>query len=209
MPNHITNIIKASPAVLNTLSGKEGIVDFNSIIPYPNNTLLDKVYFDGTEKIINFLCQKTEFLYPHFDNGAIFDKSRVNDKMFENFILMLRNKRECGFVGWYDFNCEKWGTKWNAYDIVTIEGGIQFDTAWSAPHPVITKLAEMFPNEKIEHLWADEDIGANLGHRIYYNGNVFNKEIIDRVDFALTVKGDDREYYRKNPETGLWERKEE
>jgi Ferredoxin-like domain in Api92-like protein len=45
-----------------------------------------------------------------------------------------------------------WGTKWNAYD-VTVErqpegrwARIKFNTAWTPPIPVITTLADQFPN---------------------------------------------------------------
>ena len=47
---------------------------------------------------------------------------------------------------------------------------ISFQTAWSAPHPVIEKMAEMFPDVQIMHRWADEDIGGNVGEREYRNG---------------------------------------
>ena len=47
---------------------------------------------------------------------------------------------------------------------------ISFQTAWSAPHPVIEKMAEMFPDVQIMHRWADEDIGRNVGEREYRNG---------------------------------------
>ena len=32
---------------------------------------------------------------------------------------------------------------------------ISFQTAWSAPHPVIEKTVEMFPDVQIMHRWAD------------------------------------------------------
>jgi len=50
---------------------------------------------------------------------------------------------------WYDEHCERWGTKWNAYDISVEnewDGGdvsemeIHFDTAWAPPFPIIQKL---------------------------------------------------------------------
>lgn len=220
MPNHVTNIIKASSTVLGALRGKEDLVDFNSIIPCPES--LNNVILDRTEDAVDNLFKELE--NEPLESENVFKKFKIytirqkwyygsqtlekDSKTFKNFIQMLQNKREYGFVGWYDFNCTNWGTKWNAYDIVAIECGIQFDTAWSAPHPVIKKLAEMFPNEKIEHLWADEDIGNNLGHRIYFRTTFQDKPIFDKIDFALTIKGDDREYYWKNPETELWEYKE-
>jgi hypothetical protein len=58
---------------------------------------------------------------------------------------------ETGFYDWYDWSIENWGTKWNSYRFAVnyeVEGELSFcfDTAWSFPIPIFTKLAEMFPN---------------------------------------------------------------
>ena len=47
---------------------------------------------------------------------------------------------------------------------------IKKKTAWSAPHPVLEKLTEMFPDIELEHEWADEDIGQNCGRYSYKAG---------------------------------------
>lgn len=51
---------------------------------------------------------------------------------------------------------------------------LYFQTAWSAPHPVLEKLSEMFPDVKLEHEWADEDIGQNCGRCSYQNGEIID-----------------------------------
>ena len=68
-------------------------------------------------------------------------------------------------------------TKWNAYALDTYETEVtdnsptlSFQTAWSAPHPILAKLAEMYPEVSFEHTWADEDIGQNCGQATYANG---------------------------------------
>ena len=45
-----------------------------------------------------------------------------------------------------------------------------FDTAWSNPGPIIRKLGELYPDRRVEHWWADEDVGYNTGHRVVENG---------------------------------------
>lgn len=65
---------------------------------------------------------------------------------------------------WYDWSVANWGTKWNAYGFdpdtdYSKEKELRFLTAWSAPHPILEKLAKMFPDVKLEHEWADEDNG--------------------------------------------------
>ena len=81
-----------------------------------------------------------------------------------------------GKNNWYDWSLANWGTKWDAYgyddsiDYSQNKNTITFLTAWAAPHPVIEKLAEIYPSVRIEHEWADEDIGSNCGRRVYYDG---------------------------------------
>ena len=55
-----------------------------------------------------------------------------------------RNIRDFGAPTWYDWCISNWGTKWNAYgyseDTIDYHDGdtLYFQTAWSAPHPVIS-----------------------------------------------------------------------
>lgn len=59
-----------------------------------------------------------------------------------------------GYNNWYDWSCEHWGTKWNAYnqkltDLDDERLIITFDTAWGPPEPVIEALKEKFPHAHI------------------------------------------------------------
>lgn len=74
------------------------------------------------------------------------------------------------WFNWYEWHCEYWNTKWNAYDGYTKIGKTQltfvFSTAWSFPYPVARKLEELgYP---IDIRYADEDYGSNCG-RLTYN----------------------------------------
>lgn len=217
MPNHITNKLKASPAVLAALKGPEAAVDFNTMIPMAPE-LKDVVSEGGATSLAELLTGQIDLrksgdllqglklsnvLQMLTDRRGI--EAFREDKDFENFVQMLRNWRKHGALCWYDWACEHWSTKWNAYAVSECAGGVQFDTAWSAPHPVIKTLADKFPDERIEHQWADEDIGSNLGHRVYQLGKVTDIEVRDPIYFALAVTGHDSEGYRANPTTGLWE----
>ena len=55
------------------------------------------------------------------------------------------------FAGWYEWNCENWGTKWNAYEceiLMDCNGKyndileIKFTTAWCPPEAWVKRLAE-------------------------------------------------------------------
>lgn len=70
-----------------------------------------------------------------------------------------------GIPNWYDWNVENWGTKWNSYSChVESEKIFTFETAWSAPLPIMRQLGKMFPNVTFNYSWADEDTGFNCGH---------------------------------------------
>jgi hypothetical protein len=48
------------------------------------------------------------------------------------------NTRKYGYANWYEFQIDRWGTKWDAYEIHIIEDEpqtlvLEFDTAWSPP----------------------------------------------------------------------------
>lgn len=83
------------------------------------------------------------------------------------------NVLKYGYSNWYDWRCANWGTKWNAlktfvnWDL----NCITFQTAWSAPEPIMQKISEMFPDVEFEWLYADEDCGYNTGLAVCKEGS--------------------------------------
>jgi hypothetical protein len=62
----------------------------------------------------------------------------------------LRAVVETGHAGWYEWNIDKWGTKWGSYSYGPRPSApdrlvFKFETAWSFPEPIFRKLAEMYP----------------------------------------------------------------
>lgn len=217
MPNHITNILKCDADIVSSLTNGERLVDFSSVVPMPEG--LSSIVCEGRAQSLAELLTGGTKLNPASDDllgglqlsnaisllqgGAI--QKFPTEEAFENFIAMLQCFRKCGYISWYDWSVSNWGTKWNAYEVEIIDGGVKFQTAWSAPHPVIAALAGKFPESEIHHQYADEDIGSNCGHIVYHGQSREDLLISDKVDFALTITGDDRKYYRSNPKTGIWE----
>lgn len=142
-----------------------------------------------------------------------FDETELNrKKMYEDGKTYVENIQNYGHATWYDWCSANWNTKWNAYDN-EIEGPdcIKFSTAWANPEPVIRKLAEMYPEVKIEHWWADEDTGCNTGYRIFEGGKETeefiencSKEAYDCYEFCW---GEMSECFHKD-ENGNWVRHE-
>ena len=116
--------------------------------------------------------------------------------------LGAEEMKKYGSNNWYDWNIANWGTKWNSYGYDDAEENnlageniITFNTAWSAPHPVVEKLSEMFPDVDIVHKWADEDLGNNCGEYEYFDGERirehFPETYKEGIDFACEMWGYD------------------
>ncbi len=99
----------------------------------------------------------------------------------------------------YDWCIANWGSKWNSYgytaDSGFKDGKLTFLTAWSAPHPIMQRLSEMYPDIEFEHKWADEDIGMNCGRYAYYDGErieeYYPESNKERIEFAARVMDSD------------------
>lgn len=109
-----------------------------------------------------------------------------------------------GDKNWYDWCRANWGTKWNAYGYdkdfdYSQTDSLWFQTAWSAPHPILQKLTEMVPEIKFKHQWADEDIGYNCGQHRYFGGErtdeYYPESEFDRIRFAAEVLEVDPQEY--------------
>ena len=89
------------------------------------------------------------------------------------------NTQKYGSKDWYDWRCANWGTKWNASEtqIDWENREIFFQTAWSAPTPIIFALHTHFPDVGFTWYYADEDCGYNAGViSTLENGNVIGNE---------------------------------
>ena len=109
-----------------------------------------------------------------------------------------------GDKNWYDWRRAMWGTKWGAYGYeegfdYSQTDSLWFQTAWSAPHPILQKLTEMFPEIEFKHQWADEDIGYNCGQHRYHGGErtdeFYPESEFDRIRFAAEVLEVDPQEY--------------
>lgn len=160
MPNHVKNIVTfngdkdLAVKIIESIRQDDepiGSIDFNKIIPMPDNIYKGDLSFNDLEKY--------------------------------------------GKDNWYDWSIENWGTKWNAYEAeraLEFDNFIVFYTAWAAPHPVIEKLSDMYPEIQITHCWADEDIGYNCGKVDYKGGEVIDEyypEGDEAVEFACNIQG--------------------
>lgn len=203
MPNHVTTIIKSSNSALINL-----LKDFKQIIPQPEifeefgwgitqSGYIDEfVEYVKNKKLTIINRDVLENLAIEFGQLHNIPDEQINNEA----ILQAHCYFETGCKDPLEWNRKHWGTKWNSYSFELIEEGCKFDTAWTHPLPIIGKLSEMHPNEEIEVLYADEDIGYNLGHYKIKNGytkTIFDEDKEDEKSktwFALCIKGMQDEY---------------
>ena len=173
MPNYVQNILniegdkKEVDKVLKAVSNAYRTFDFERLIPMPRELEIEA----GTRTQRGFQhYQKFVGEYEYLAGHSEVDSQtwELGKKAFENYT-------KYGAISWYEWSIQSWNCKWNAMNteserLSEENARISFQTAWSAPHPVIEKMAEMFPDVQIMHRWADEDIGRNVGEREYRNG---------------------------------------
>lgn len=95
----------------------------------------------------NYVTNKIDFYGDDEDIKAVMDIIKGKDERtraidFDRLIPMPDNLGVgCGSDAEYDWHCNHWGTKWNAYNqSVESNTSISFDTAWSIPEPILQKL---------------------------------------------------------------------
>ncbi len=82
-----------------------------------------------------------------------------------------------GFRDWYDWCCERWGTKWPEFDMeIKYEEGassvwLDFDTAWAPPIAGYAEISKQFPGLAFELSYDEPGIGF-CGDAKIKNGEV-------------------------------------
>lgn len=228
MPNHITNIIKLEgdrlhiKKMLEAICDDEygiGTIDFDKVIPMPKSLEIEsgsrtdrglKHYRELAEVYKELGGDDADLLnIPEKAEKAFLEQRKdIPEDEWELGKAAFKNILQYGTADWYDWRIANWGTKWNAYgyedaydeDDKYIAGEpFEFLTAWDAPHPVIEKISEMFPEVEITHEWADEDIGMNCGRKTYHDGIAYEEYYPEygkeSMEFAAEIQGVDLEDY--------------
>lgn len=177
------------------------------------NHVTNVITFSGNKSRIAAMMKEIQN-DEHGMGSVDFEKILPMPDTVYNGPLGIRESELYAENNWYDWRLGNWGTKWNSYGYTEgttfKDGNIKFLTAWSAPHPILQKLSEMFPDVKMEHEWADEDIGMNCGRYVYYDGErveeYFPESQKECLEFAAKVMDvsleEDYALYLNASETG-------
>lgn len=199
MPNHVTNFIELIGDEEKIAELKErfkqdgyglGTLDFNKIIPMPEALKIEcgSRQHNGMKKYIDFVKKYTDDIHAHgitgeverryleeYPGGIDPEEWELGKKSFNNLVLY-------GADTWYDWSCNNWGTKWNAYGYDTgvdynVGNKLWFETAWCAPIPILFALSKMYPDIKFVHEFASEDMGCHVGICTYFGGELIDEYI--------------------------------
>ena len=134
------------------------------------NYIKNKLIIKGTDKQIeeikNFLKPKEPTQWEDQTESVAMDFNNITPtpKWVYQGNLGSKEKEKYGKENcWYDWNLKNWGTKWNAFRSSSHNNVIEFETAWNGVPELMAKLGVIFPDIEFEYLFADEDIGYNLG----------------------------------------------
>ena len=171
--------------------GEDGF-SFNNIIPMPESLHV-------TSGSISYIAEKWAKASEQ-ERKEI--EAKKTDKEMAQIHQIADNIAKYGYPTWYEWSIDKWGTKWDACEVVP-DGGvdcecdeeeinINFDTAWSTPVPVFKELSRQFPDLVIYVEYADEDMGCNCGTYALFKGDIQTEESRD-YEFACDIWGIDPE----------------
>lgn len=183
--------------------------DFNKIIPMPeslhiesgSNTSIGMAIIEGDKS------GEDIFSLPFGESQKRFYERSVDERieMLKKGIQAIENKKNHGYTDWYNWSIDHWGTKWGGYSFAQEKIGeidsYVFETAWSAPHPVIEELSKQNPFVEILHQWADEDTGYNCGVRSWLAGEILDENIPEggsrkAYDIAFLLRPENERYYK-------------
>ena len=139
---------------------------FNSFVPRP--AIYDK--YDTTNYNADKLKVGDE-CYLYQEIGGSNTVVTVTPEILADFKAAAREQKEkYDAVGWYDWNCTYWGTKWDVSDWWLFHDSLIFATAWSHPMEFFIALSKQYPEAVFAVEYADEDLGNNCGCVFYKNG---------------------------------------
>ena len=177
-------------------NGEDRDFDFNQIAPIPTelegttspSRIISQEDFDKQEERI----AKGELT----EGEKSFGVSRgITLEMHDNFV------KRFGYADWYGWQLNAWGTKWNASSVYWNDDNdfVSFNTAWSTPFSLLTKLSEKYPEARFEVEYADEDFGYNVGTYTLVGGveieeNVPEGGSREAYEMAINIQGGE-DYY--------------
>lgn len=202
MPNWVKTIVKTKPDVLKDVlekySNEEGF-SFNKVIPMPKELEVEKssrgeeglmyLFLENDNGIskekINKVYRSLNPFHSDIYREERFQKlakkyDENKDKLEYNESIKIAkqyisNHDKYGHADWYEWCCDKWGTKWDLSGFDHNNDTMVFETAWGFAGNVILELSRQYPEAVFECRFADEGIQENSGILKIRNGDVLEE----------------------------------
>lgn len=116
-----------------------------------------------------------DFYSENLENASEENEMCFSHLSFQKSVPIPKDKEK----DWYIWNCENWGTKWNAYDIDIMDSDNEieyiFQTAWSPPLSWLNSTASKYTDINFQLTYSEP--GCDFGGNIQYkNGELFSSE---------------------------------
>lgn len=194
MPNWITNRVTLHGAdqkkineAIDFLRSKDSGVDFNNIIPMPEE-LRDTeagskadyawAYYHARE-LGDFTEIDKMLRYAWVKREGINTRDELLDHLLGEKPDIYKYGKELhrldGLYGchdWYVWSLEHWGVKWNACDARREGNVIVFETPWDGVPELMLMISAKFPQVVMDYEFADEDFGYNTARYTFVGGEV-------------------------------------
>lgn len=217
MPNWTTNTVilhgtkNRLDEIKELLRSEENVFDFDKIIPMPASLNIESggimgmamalaepeknpaAYQSAKEKLKNMHLPYTMHEIPKGCKNVL----ETEEDIAAIGRIYLKNQEKYGAPTWYDWRCEHWGTKWNSCQAeLTSEDDTElvycFDTAWTAPDPVMKALTEKYPDltATLQSVYED-DLPYNIHVTDFQNGEAVSYGICEDEDIKAECETDE------------------
>ncbi|MBQ3020780.1 MAG: hypothetical protein IJD92_00985 [Bacilli bacterium] len=202
MPNWVKTIVKTKPDVLKDVlekySNEKGF-SFDKVMPMPKDLEVERssrgeegLMYLFIENDSGISKEKINEVYRSLNmfHSDIYRESRFQklaEKYDENKDKLeytesvklakqyISNYDKYGHADWYEWRCDKWGTKWDLTALDYNKDTLIFETAWGFAGNVILELSSKYPEAVFECRFADEGIQENSGILKIKDGEVIEE----------------------------------
>ena len=206
MPNWVNNqlVIKGKKETLEEIAKKGKpyytVPNGMSVADFIRDQFKDSLY---KKEVVEGLIDRYKDIVPTEDGHIpMIDIFGVEDVFsFNNFVPQQKDdpryqngkEHACATAfNWYSWNCDNWGTKWDACETrLSWEGDdlvINFDTAWDVPREFIEKLSHLYPDVTIDVFAYEEQgqfsSGSYAGGVGCMDGWVWCTDLVDKKVIA-------------------------
>lgn len=211
MPNWTYNRVHGSNKAVKLLLDVDGHPTFQNILPSPIEiNLLNDSNVSDDKKVCDaiyhaFVNNDDDFLKALYKTGGYLASAYSSEdayvqamkEHYEDYISIIRSLHDNhdGYYDWYNWNIHNWGCKWDAADdfgpYAGTEDEIEFQTPWSPPEGVISKMAELYPD--IECVWHcdEESCAFSIDYVLNGDGTYSEQDAPPEYYFPYIIEEED------------------